>query len=364
MFYGNHHMSGSWPTPGGSQHSSYTYANPNNSTPNSSSLGQTSYSQRPPLYGQISPSLPQQYAQRTSSSPATGEHLPHPGYGQEQSAFPTPIGGGGGGGPPGSSHSQQSGPQPPTPGQNTSGGPPSAQEAGAYRAPPTPNNFFPPSTTPQQSSFPSFPGPPPQQSPTVPSPTTTSGGAPRGLVSLSSGMAPPPMGYGSNRGHPMPPITYHYGQMNGGPVLSNMHQPGGQLAMVGGMPGMASPYGHHPGMAPHHHQVYMGHSNGPSQQQDRPFKCDQCPQSFNRNHDLKRHKRIHLAVKPFPCSNCDKSFSRKDALKRHKLVKGCGEKENNSGNNGTTGTNDASPPDRSDVMSDDTDGSPRMVKKE
>lgn len=174
------------------------------------------------------------------------------------------------------------------------------------------------------------------------------------------------MGYGGGRGHHMPPITYaHYGQMNGGPVLSNMHQPGGQLAMVGGMPGMGSPYGHHPGMAPHHHSVYLGHSNGPSQQQDRPFKCDQCPQSFNRNHDLKRHKRIHLAVKPFPCSNCDKSFSRKDALKRHKLVKGCGDKENNnSGNNGTTGTNDASPPDRSDVMSDDTDGSPRMVKKE
>ncbi|KAG9301980.1 hypothetical protein G9A89_021024 [Geosiphon pyriformis] len=56
---------------------------------------------------------------------------------------------------------------------------------------------------------------------------------------------------------------------------------------------------------------------------DRPFKCDQCPQSFNRNHDLKRHKRIHLAVKPYPCSFCEKQFSRKDALKRHILVKGC-----------------------------------------
>ncbi|KAG5520089.1 hypothetical protein PMAC_001165 [Pneumocystis sp. 'macacae'] len=55
----------------------------------------------------------------------------------------------------------------------------------------------------------------------------------------------------------------------------------------------------------------------------RPFKCDQCFQSFNRNHDLKRHKRIHLDVKLFPCSSCDKSFSRKDALKRHALVKGC-----------------------------------------
>jgi uncharacterized Zn-finger protein len=63
--------------------------------------------------------------------------------------------------------------------------------------------------------------------------------------------------------------------------------------------------------------------------QDRPFKCDQCPQSFNRNHDLKRHKRIHLAVKPFPCPSCDKSFSRKDALKRHILVKGCGNRQQN-----------------------------------
>jgi uncharacterized Zn-finger protein len=89
------------------------------------------------------------------------------------------------------------------------------------------------------------------------------------------------------------------------------------------------------------------YNNNPHQTQqpphnDRPFKCDQCPQSFNRNHDLKRHKRIHLAVKPFPCGHCDKSFSRKDALKvrsnflrlfrtviltllqRHILVKGCG----------------------------------------
>ncbi|KAI6249357.1 Transcriptional regulator prz1 [Erysiphe necator] len=67
-------------------------------------------------------------------------------------------------------------------------------------------------------------------------------------------------------------------------------------------------------------------------QNDRPFKCDECPQSFNRNHDLKRHKRIHLAVKPFPCLYCDKSFSRKDALKRHILVKSCGGGMKNVGN--------------------------------
>ncbi|PWY97762.1 hypothetical protein BCV70DRAFT_153306, partial [Testicularia cyperi] len=53
------------------------------------------------------------------------------------------------------------------------------------------------------------------------------------------------------------------------------------------------------------------------------FKCSACDAIFSRNHDLKRHARIHLAVKPFPCGYCDKAFSRKDALKRHVLVKGC-----------------------------------------
>jgi hypothetical protein len=56
---------------------------------------------------------------------------------------------------------------------------------------------------------------------------------------------------------------------------------------------------------------------------ERPFKCDQCVQSFNRNHDLKRHKRIHLSVKPFGCEKCGKTFSRKDALRRHWMVRGC-----------------------------------------
>lgn len=70
----------------------------------------------------------------------------------------------------------------------------------------------------------------------------------------------------------------------------------------------------HIGSMPVHYPGIVGlHPGMP--QQERPFKCDQCPQSFNRNHDLKRHKRIHLAVKPFPCDNCEKSFSRKDALK-------------------------------------------------
>lgn len=102
---------------------------------------------------------------------------------------------------------------------------------------------------------------------------------------------------------PLIPLQPNYKQSY--PPLPGM---GGQVMGPGGML-----TGHpHAMMSHHHHQQ--------QQQAERPYKCDQCPQSFNRNHDLKRHKRIHLAVKPFPCSNCEKSFSRKDALKVRKLT--------------------------------------------
>lgn len=99
-------------------------------------------------------------------------------------------------------------------------------------------------------------------------------------------------------------------------IATNMYTQHG-TSMIGGLaPHLAGSALQHPHIHPSQH--------APVPHQERPFRCDQCPQSFNRNHDLKRHKRIHLAVKPFPCPNCDKSFSRKDALKRHVLVKGCG----------------------------------------
>ncbi|KAN0063849.1 hypothetical protein ACQY0O_003454 [Thecaphora frezii] len=75
------------------------------------------------------------------------------------------------------------------------------------------------------------------------------------------------------------------------------------------------------------------------------FKCSACEAIFSRNHDLKRHARIHLAVKPFPCKFCDKAFSRKDALKRHVLVKGCGvgNKKNGDGRKRSKGGNNSNP---------------------
>ncbi|KAL4251014.1 hypothetical protein ABKN59_006584 [Abortiporus biennis] len=54
---------------------------------------------------------------------------------------------------------------------------------------------------------------------------------------------------------------------------------------------------------------------------DRPYRCPQCPASFLRNHDLKRHLKLHER-KAWKCCGCDKVFSRRDAIKRHKDTKG------------------------------------------
>ncbi|EMD32704.1 hypothetical protein CERSUDRAFT_118458 [Gelatoporia subvermispora B] len=54
---------------------------------------------------------------------------------------------------------------------------------------------------------------------------------------------------------------------------------------------------------------------------ERPFRCAHCPASFVRNHDLKRHARLHER-RAWRCAGCDKIFSRRDAIKRHKDTRG------------------------------------------
>lgn len=171
-----------------------------------------------------------------------------------------------------------------------------------------------PSSTPQQAHFPNYQN----QSPVQQSPMSagmqqparlspTNGQIPHGQIPNFQSVAPP-----QNQVYMRYPS---YPGING-PIMSNVQNPGGPVTMLGGpaMPGHMGQYQpFNSGLAAQIHGGYSNNHSGPHT--DRPFKCDQCPQSFNRNHDLKRHKRIHLAVKPFPCKDCDKSFSRKDALK-------------------------------------------------
>lgn len=194
---------------------------------------------------------------------------------------------------------------------------PATTQSAFERPPPTPSFYSQPSSASQPPTFPYSAGPSPMHQ----SPISAGGSLSRMSPHENQGQMPPlqtqPPHYPQHR-----PYSYPLS----GPVLSNINNPHGQLALVGGMGhGMMPPF--NSGHAVHM-QMYGHHSQQPSQQNDRPFRCDQCPQSFNRNHDLKRHKRIHLAVKPFPCGHCDKSFSRKDALKvcssRESPLKGFG----------------------------------------
>ena len=286
---------GSWPLPGSS---SYTYSSMN--TAGQPGMMQPNYNR--PVFSPTGPGY-----QRTSQSPSTTDGMPSQ-YDAISPSYSLPM-------PQGSSshsnnysqtshhqplqghllHSQAPTSHPPTPSSV-------APSDNYSRGPPTPS-YIHASSTPQQPTFPSFA---PHPSPSQHSPTTT-GSVPRSITALSSHHSPmqaPPhyhsRPYGGYQSLP---------SVMGGAVLSNMANPGGQMTLVGGGLHSMPPYGHPLG----HHG--MLHHNIQPPQQDRPFKCDECPQSFNRNHDLKRHKKIHLAVKPFPCGHCEKSFSRKDALK-------------------------------------------------
>lgn len=139
---------------------------------------------------------------------------------------------------------------------------------------------------------------------------TFSGSVPWRSASIPA-MALPSLQYPGGRSHSVSP--WHQAPHN--QIPGNMHYPGAPLPMVGGMPGLSS-YNHHMGASPHHsHRPYFHHPGGPPPHSKRPFKCNECTQAFNRNHDLKRHQRIHLVIKSFACGDYEKRFSRTDALK-------------------------------------------------
>ncbi|KAI1374923.1 hypothetical protein F4677DRAFT_446830 [Hypoxylon crocopeplum] len=293
---------GTWPLLPGA--SSYTH-NPMNHGGHAG-LMQPNYNRS--IYSPTGPAY-----HRSSQSPATADRLASSSYDSSPFTLPMP-----GGGTPHSTLLSQSSNQQPLQNPMMNSHPPGSQPptpsttapSDSYsRASTAASSYYPPtsSSTPHQTSFPSFASV--HSSPTQSSPATT-GTIARGIAAISSHQQHSPM-QAPYQNRPFPPYQ-PLPTMGGGAVLSNMTNPGGQMTLVGGMNQISHGY-HPPGHLLSPHAMYShGQQNA---LQDRPFKCDICPQSFNRNHDLKRHKRIHLAIKPFPCTYCDKSFSRKDALK-------------------------------------------------
>lgn len=126
--------------------------------------------------------------------------------------------------------------------------------------------------------------------------------SPLGSSGPSGPPGPPPPAPGPGR---LSPYSSGHQQQ----YMHNLGNPGQPMALVShySPAAAAAAYGGHFGG-----MMFQSHQQ---RQPDKPHQCDQCPTAFTRNHDLKRHKRIHWAVKPFPCDGCEKAFSRKDALK-------------------------------------------------
>ena len=304
---------GNWQLPGGSGISPYGY--PSGNTPgawlNNNPGG--------PLYPRnlFSPSFGSNTnASRSSAhSPTAGEGLPPP---LSLDSLQQPM----------SQSMSMPAPQPTLQQQAAMMGVPTPVSATAsQQSPVNPSDAFVPKTAPAPTYYNApHSAPTPQQShfaasfPSLTSPIQQSSlsATPSNRFSPTTNQGPPFQAPTLQKPRPFqaPPGQYALPAM--GPMMSNIQTAHGtNVSIIGGGPG-----GGMPGQAPFAfnsgHSAQMQQMYGGSQQQatqERPFKCDTCPQSFNRNHDLKRHKRIHLAVKPFPCKHCDKSFSRKDALK-------------------------------------------------
>jgi uncharacterized Zn-finger protein len=125
--------------------------------------------------------------------------------------------------------------------------------------------------------------------------------------------------------HNVPPTSLPYSSQNGisssDSRPSYSHNRSLSLPQQGYSSTSVSSHGYGAHDSPHTPLMVQGmdQTQYPASPQ-RPFACDMCALSFNRQHDLKRHRETHSGEKPFLCNGgCGKTFTRKDALKRHQV---------------------------------------------
>jgi len=196
-----------------------------------------------------------------------------------------------------------------------------------------------------------FPVPPPQQAvlstpmatPMLYALHTQLEAASRAIISALTGPACPPTG-------PPPPTliasiqfplhqVFLFAMTVAGPARNALQELGGLIQALGVLSGVpiggsssgptaTTPWAGHPpgtsvypcgfpGCGKTFARLYSLRAHARSHSADRPFRCARCPAAFARNHDLKRHERLH-EDRAWQCTGCAKAFSRRDALTRHR----------------------------------------------
>ncbi|TPX69379.1 hypothetical protein SpCBS45565_g02411 [Spizellomyces sp. 'palustris'] len=145
---------------------------------------------------------------------------------------------------------------------------------------------------------------------------------------MPMGMPVMPMGMPMQMGMAVPMVPSMAVSMVPGMQMAGMNMVPNQMMGYNAYPGMpqmftctvpgcGKVFNKYIALTQHVATIHGGHPGTTNPTKAKPFRCEMCPQTFSRSHDLKRHYYIHTQEKPYRCKRCGKGFSRRDALRRH-----------------------------------------------